>query len=66
MRFAPSGRALGLGFDAALQVARARGYAEDIVSVLLQEAEAEIIPIINSAVNNGTDHDTDIRDPLER
>lgn len=63
IRFAPAGRAIGLGMDAALALATARGYAPDVVSILLQEAEAEIIPIINAAVTDG-DNNPHLRDQI--
>lgn len=52
LRLSPSGHVVGLGVDAALQIAQMRGYDTATVSELLQEAEAAIVPLLN---DNGTD-----------
>ncbi|MBI4030842.1 MAG: hypothetical protein HY370_04140 [Proteobacteria bacterium] len=52
LRLSPSGRVIGIGVGAALQIAQARGYDTVTVSELLQEAEAVILPLLN---DNGMD-----------
>jgi phage protein D len=52
LRLSPSGRVLGLDANAALTTARARGYDEATVSVLLQEAEAVLVHLLNETPEN--------------
>jgi len=52
LRFSPSGRVIGLDANAALTTARARGYNEAVVSVLLQEAEAILVHHLNETPEN--------------
>lgn len=52
LRLAGSGRVLGIDANAALTTARARGYDEATVSVLLQEAEAVLVHHLNEVPEN--------------
>ncbi len=52
LRLSGSGRVLGLDASAALATARARGYDEATVSVLLQEAEAVLVHLLNEVPEN--------------
>lgn len=52
LRLSSSGRVIGLDVNAALTTARARGYDEATVSVLLQEAEAVLIHHLNDIPEN--------------
>ncbi len=52
LRLSSSGRVIGLDVNAALTTARARGYDEATVSVLLQEAEAVLIHHLNETPEN--------------
>lgn len=49
LRLSGTGRVLGLDANAALTTARARGYDEATVSVLLQEAEVVLVHNLNEA-----------------
>ncbi|MCB9990680.1 MAG: hypothetical protein H6867_04795 [Rhodospirillales bacterium] len=46
-RLAPSGHVLGIDMATALTIATIRGYDVASVSLLLQEAEAVIVPLMN-------------------
>ena len=50
LRIAPSGRVLGIDMTAALAIARARGFDEDVLSELLQAAEAGLIEAMNEKI----------------
>ena len=52
LRLSSSGRVVGLDVNAALTTARARGYDEAIVSLLLQEAEAVLVHHLNETQEN--------------
>ncbi len=47
VRIAPSSRVLGIDMTAALGIARARGFDEDVISELLRAAEAGLIEAMN-------------------
>ena len=47
LRVVASGRVLGIDMTAALGIARARGFDEDVMSELLQAAEAGLIEAMN-------------------
>jgi len=51
-RLSPTGRVMGLDTNAALTTAQARGYDEATVSILLQEAEAVLVHLLNEAPEN--------------
>ena len=52
LRLSSSGRVIGFDVNAALTTARARGYDEATVSVLIQEAEVILIHHLNDIPEN--------------